>query len=187
MADAFPSAPMLIVDQSDLAQAVLQELDLGIFVCSAAVDRILLSNPVADRMLAHLDDGEVVPKALRDVVAEVLARRAPPGAFPSAVPLRSGGGSCLFVRAKAISAGILVVISGDLLRARDVATRFRLSQREAEMVQLVCQGLTNDQIAERMNLTVMAVKHYLQGIYAALDVRTRSKLIAFVGSVANST
>jgi DNA-binding NarL/FixJ family response regulator len=174
---------MLVLDESDLAQAVLLELDQGVLVCTAAMDRILLSNPAADRMLAHLDDGQPMPEALREVVAEVLTRRAAPGAFPSAVPLRSRAGSCLFVRAKTIPAGTLIVIAGDLLRERDVAARFRLSKREAEIVELVCEGLSNDEIAERLNLTVLAVKHYLHGIFTALDVRTRSKLIAMVGGI----
>ena len=63
-----------------------------------------------------------------------------------------------------------------------MASRFRLSRREGEIVELVCQGLTNEEIAERLNLTVIAVKHYLSGIFAALDVRTRSKLIAVVAA-----
>ena len=178
---------MLVVDESNLALSVLRELDVGVLVCTAAVDRILLSNPAAERMLAHLDGSEPLPSALRESVAEVLARRAPPGGFPPAVPMRSRA-CCLFVRAKMLpdSEAVLVVISGDMLRERDVAARFRLSRREAEIVELVCQGMSNDQIAERLNLTVLAVKHYLQGIFTALDVRTRSKLIAVVGGISRA-
>ena len=180
---------MVVIDETDLALAVLRDLDIGVLVCTPAVDQILLSNPAAERMLAHLDDGALVPQAFQMTVAEVMARRTPPGAFAPAVPLRSRNGSCLFVRAKPLPErdAILVLLSGDILRERDLAARFRLSRREAEMVELVCQGLSNDQIAARMNLTVIAVKHYLQGIFAALDVRTRSKLIAVVGGPANAT
>src|SRR5689334_21119897 len=114
----------------DLEKAVLEHLDVGILVCTPALDRILLSNPAAERMLAHLDDGNPLSEALCEAVQEVLSRRAAPGAFPSAVPVRSSGGSCLFVRAKALAdeLGILIVISGDLLRERDVAARFQLSR-----------------------------------------------------------
>jgi len=176
---------MLAVDESALARSVLRELDVGVLVSTTEVDRILLSNPAADRMLAHLDDGEEVPQVLRETVAEVLGRRAAPGGFPPAVPMRGKSGACLFVRAKKLPdcAAALVVISGDVLRERDMAARFQLSRREAEIVELVCQGLSNDEIAERLNLTVLAVKHYLHGIFAALDVRTRSKLIAVVEGI----
>jgi DNA-binding NarL/FixJ family response regulator len=178
---------MLVVEESDLALAVLGELDIGVLVCTAAIDRVLLSNAAAERMLAHLDGDEPLPAALRESVAEVLARHSPPGTFPAAVPLRSRAG-CLFVRAKRLPDRdvALVVISGDVLRERDVAARFRLSKREAEIVELVCQGLSNDEIAERLNLTVLAVKHYLHGIFTALDVRTRSKLIAVVGGISRA-
>src|SRR5215471_12534052 len=107
--------PMLAVDESALARSVLRELDVGVLVSTTEVDRILLSNPAADRMLAHLDDGEEVPQVLRETVAEVLARRAAPGGFPPAVPMRGKSGACLFVRAKKLPdcAAALVVISGD--------------------------------------------------------------------------
>jgi DNA-binding NarL/FixJ family response regulator len=175
---------MLVIDECDLARSVLAELDIGVLVCTDGIDEILLANPAAQRMLAHLDDGATVPQTLREGVAEVLTRKAAPGSFPTAVPMRSRKGSCLFVRAKMLPGCdlVLVIISGDVLRERDVASRFRLSRREAEIVELVVEGLTNEQIAERLNLTGIAVKHYLSGIFAALDVRTRSKLIAVVAA-----
>jgi DNA-binding NarL/FixJ family response regulator len=180
-----------IVEQlaGDLAAAVLQELDIGILVCTPAIDRILLSNPAAERMLSHLDDGEVLPGVLRQSVTEALSRRAAPAGFSAAVPLRRRSGSCMYVRAKLLEGrhAALVIISGDALRERELhdslAMRFQLSRRESQIVELVRAGMSNDEIGEQLNLSVATVKHYLYGIFTALDVHSRAKLIAVVEQI----
>jgi ATP/maltotriose-dependent transcriptional regulator MalT len=54
-----------------------------------------------------------------------------------------------------------------------------LSEREAEVLQLVAVGLTNAQIAERLFLSKRTVDAHLQRIYAKLDVTTRAAAIRF--------
>jgi LuxR family maltose regulon positive regulatory protein len=53
-----------------------------------------------------------------------------------------------------------------------------LSERELEILQLVAEGLTNPQIAERLILSVGTVKAHLHNIYGKLEVSGRTQAIA---------
>jgi len=48
-----------------------------------------------------------------------------------------------------------------------------LSEREAEILQLVVQGLTNREIGERLHLSEKTIKHYITNILEKLHVRSR--------------
>ena len=52
----------------------------------------------------------------------------------------------------------------------------RLTDTEARIAQLVCQGASNRQIAERQRLSVKTVEAALTRIYRKLDVRSRTQL-----------
>jgi len=53
-----------------------------------------------------------------------------------------------------------------------------ITGREQEMVASVCQGLTNQEIADRFGLSPYTVRAHLYRIYKKLGVRSRSKLMA---------
>jgi two-component system, NarL family, response regulator LiaR len=64
-----------------------------------------------------------------------------------------------------------------------------LSPRECEVLRLATQGLTNAEIAARMEVTVHAVKFHLASIYRKLGVANRTEaavvfLRSSVGEVA---
>jgi DNA-binding NarL/FixJ family response regulator len=50
-----------------------------------------------------------------------------------------------------------------------------LSRRELEIVSLAAEGLTNTQIAGRLDVTVHAVKFHLASIYRKLHVANRTE------------
>lgn len=50
-----------------------------------------------------------------------------------------------------------------------------LTEREAEVLELVAQGLTNVQIAQRMNVSENTTKFHLQNIYQKLNVNNRTE------------
>lgn len=54
-----------------------------------------------------------------------------------------------------------------------------LSMREAEMVTLICQGLSNAQIAERSYLSPNSVKSYIRSAYRKMGVSTRAQAVAW--------
>ncbi|MBT0772636.1 response regulator transcription factor [Kineosporia sp. J2-2] len=55
---------------------------------------------------------------------------------------------------------------------------FGLSERQAEILELIAEGLSNGEIAERCFLSEKTVKNHINRIFATLGVRTRSEAIA---------
>jgi DNA-binding NarL/FixJ family response regulator len=51
----------------------------------------------------------------------------------------------------------------------------RLSRREHEVVGLAARGLTNTEIANRLEVTVHAVKFHLASVYRKLEVGNRTE------------
>jgi RNA polymerase sigma factor (sigma-70 family) len=49
-----------------------------------------------------------------------------------------------------------------------------LTEREREVLDLLAQGLTNKEIAEKLIITTNTVKRHLKAIFEKLDVHTRS-------------
>ena len=56
----------------------------------------------------------------------------------------------------------------------------RLTEREREVLDLLAQGLTNKEIAEKLVITTNTVKRHLKAIFEKLDVHTRSAATAKV-------
>jgi PAS domain S-box-containing protein len=52
-----------------------------------------------------------------------------------------------------------------------------LNSRESEVLRLLVQGLTNKEIAARLNVSESVVKNTLQQLFAKTEVRTRSQLV----------
>jgi LuxR family transcriptional regulator, maltose regulon positive regulatory protein len=53
-----------------------------------------------------------------------------------------------------------------------------LSQRELEVLRLIAQGLSNQEISQRLFLALNTVKGHNQKIYSKLQVQSRTEAIA---------
>jgi len=53
-----------------------------------------------------------------------------------------------------------------------------LSERELEVLQLIAQGLTNQEVASRLYLSLNTVKAHSRNIYGKLDVHSRVQAVA---------
>ena len=62
-----------------------------------------------------------------------------------------------------------------------------LTDRELEIVRLVCHGSTNAQIAQRLTIAVSTVKTHLMHVFEKLGVRTRAALVSRYLSVNAAT
>jgi DNA-binding NarL/FixJ family response regulator len=56
--------------------------------------------------------------------------------------------------------------------------RFGLTQREQDVLVMVCEGLSNAAIAQRLALAEKTVKNHLQHVYAKLQVGSRTEAVA---------
>jgi DNA-binding NarL/FixJ family response regulator len=55
-----------------------------------------------------------------------------------------------------------------------------LAQREWQVLWLVSEGLSNDDIAQRLNLTKSTVEKHISSIYGKLGLHSRGKLLALI-------
>lgn len=62
---------------------------------------------------------------------------------------------------------------------RDVLTQKGLSNREAEVAELVTKGLSNKEVANQLFVTEKTVKFHLTNIYKKMNVKSRSQLIVW--------
>lgn len=52
-----------------------------------------------------------------------------------------------------------------------------MSRREAEVAMLICQGLSNKQIAEQLFISEKTIKTHVSNILSKLDIKDRMQLI----------
>lgn len=62
---------------------------------------------------------------------------------------------------------------------REVLIKEGLSNREAEVAELVTQGLSNKEVAARLFVTEKTVKFHLTNIYKKMNVKSRAQLIVW--------
>jgi DNA-binding CsgD family transcriptional regulator/tetratricopeptide (TPR) repeat protein len=63
-------------------------------------------------------------------------------------------------------------------RASTQANPHSLTQRELEILHLLCAGLRNSQIADKLHRSVRTVDHHVAAVFAKLGVATRAEAIA---------
>jgi DNA-binding CsgD family transcriptional regulator len=75
--------------------------------------------------------------------------------------------------------------TGERARRRQPSTRDELTPQELNVARLVCEGLTNREIAERLFLSPKTIESHLVRIFRKTDVRSRTELtVALAGSEA---
>lgn len=68
----------------------------------------------------------------------------------------------------------------------DFYTRFSITRREREIIQLITQGKTNQEIADQLFITLQTVKDHIHNIYLKLEVRNRVELVTLLGKIGSS-
>lgn len=61
----------------------------------------------------------------------------------------------------------------------DFARRLNLTFREVEIIRLICQGLSSEQMAEQLNLSIETIKTHRKNIYFKLNINKVADLIQF--------
>ena len=77
-------------------------------------------------------------------------------------------------RAHVVAAFLQAKVGG----RRAVATDVALSRRETQVADAVATGLSNKQVAERLDISVRTVENHLRSIFAKCGVTTRTQLAA---------
>ncbi len=173
-------------DTDALCRRIVEQLETAILVYDWESRRVVHANGPAVELLRAFGDGPALGPVLRNAVAR-SSKDAEPHRFPRAMPIASERGQLFYLRAKYLSPGVsqaLVTVAPHVAReSRDKERHERLrrlhglSPRQVEVVRYVCEGLTNEQIASRLELSVGTVKQALNRVYPALGVRSRAQLI----------
>jgi len=66
----------------------------------------------------------------------------------------------------------------------EIFNKYNISPREQDVARLIVQGYRNQQIADKLSVTVSTVKKHITKIYQKLDIKSRYELIAFFKNLA---
>lgn len=154
---------------------------------------VIASTPLAQQWLSELNLGQPVigelPPAIYAVAARLWAlERGVPCDDPDLMPrvrLRTAAGRWLLVHASRMTGpGTQGQTAIFLEEARPaeiaplILSAHQLTSREGEITQLVLQGLSTAEIADRLCITINTVQGYLKSIFDKVGVRSRRELVA---------
>ncbi len=139
--------------------------------------RRLRATPGAPPVLAltTFDDDDVLWSALDAGAAGFVLKDSPAEALVEAVRSVAGGGAWLDPRV--LPRVLARARSGPRTTPTSARALARLTPRESEVLQLVCRGATNAEIADRLHLGERTVKSHVSAILAKLDARDRAAAI----------
>ncbi|NLU70512.1 response regulator transcription factor [Streptomyces sp. HNM0574] len=147
---------------------VLMDLQFGGGMGGAQATAAITARPGAPRVLVVTtfdSDADTVP-AIEAGATGYLLKDAPPEELAAAVRTAAAGRTTL---APAVADRLM-----NRLRTPGTA----LTRRETEVLTLVADGLSNQQIGARLHLTEGTVKSHLTRIYTKLDVDSRTAAVA---------
>ncbi|WEH43029.1 response regulator transcription factor [Streptomyces sp. NBC_01218] len=131
-----------------------------------------LPDPPKILVVTTFENDEYVYEALRAGADGFLLKRARPMEIVNAVRLVAEGESLLFpaaVRRLASEYGTN--------KARDLVVRAALTDREKEVLRLMCRGLSNAEIAARLVVGTETVKTHVSALLTKLGARDRTQAV----------
>jgi two-component system, NarL family, nitrate/nitrite response regulator NarL len=129
--------------------------------------------------LAH----EAAPPAEAEAPVVVLTSQVMNGEEPAGVLPREISAAQLDPALRAVAAGLLVRVPGGLppdgfRAASDEVPPSPLTPREAEILTLVGQGMSNKAVARQLGISVHTVKFHLEALFDKLDATSRAEAVA---------
>lgn len=153
---------------SEPVDVVLMDLQFGAGMHGSAATAAITARPGGPRVLVltTYDTDADILAAVEAGASGYLLKDAPPEELAAAVRTAAAGQSAL---APAVALRLM-----DRMRAPAEA----LTKRELEVLQLVADGLSNQQISKQLFLSQATVKSHLVHIYAKLGVDSRTSAVA---------
>ncbi|MCJ1679994.1 response regulator transcription factor [Streptomyces sp. APSN-46.1] len=153
---------------SEPVDVVLMDLQFGPGMHGSAATRLITDLPRAPRVLVltTYDTDADILAAVEAGASGYLLKDAPPEELAAAVRTAAAGQSAL---APAVALRLM-----DRMRTPAAA----LTKRELEVLQLVADGLSNQQISKKLFLSQATVKSHLVHVYAKLGVDSRTAAVA---------
>ncbi|GEL20728.1 response regulator [Pseudonocardia asaccharolytica] len=168
VAEAATAEQAVALAETEAVDVVLMDLQFGSGMHGSAATAAIAARPGAPRVLVlttYGTDAEILA-AIEAGATGYLLKDAPPEELAAAVRNAAAGRSAL---APAVAHRLM-----DRMRAPATA----LSLRETEVLRLVADGLSNQQISKRLFLSQATVKSHLVHIYGKLGVDSRTAAVA---------
>lgn len=145
-----------------------------------AVVDVLLCDPVGRTV--QLEDYLSTVTALTEAPVLVFTFGTSPSSVRRALAAGASGFVSKSVGADALSAAVSAVHRGETVApesVRHASVPGDLSTREAEVLELICRGLSNLEIADHLYVSVNSVKTYVRQIYQKIGVARRAQAVAW--------
>jgi len=142
-----------------------------------ATEQIAANPALADThivIVTTFELDEYVGQAIRAGASGFLVKDTEPVELIRAVRVVAGGDALL---SPGVTKRLLERIAGDLKDAPDTAQLSVLTDREREVLALVGQGLTNDEIGRELFLSPLTAKTHVSRIMSKLLARDRVQLV----------
>jgi DNA-binding CsgD family transcriptional regulator len=156
---AGPRVALMVADpwRARQLEAVLDRADPG------AADVLVLDLPNGAALPANLPATPVL--VLTDDVA-LTGDHSIAGVLPRAAPARQ------------VSAAVHAIAEGLTVRLPARPTEAVLTPREAEVLTLIGEGMTNKLIARHLGISTHTVKYHLEAVFAKLRVNSRAEALS---------
>jgi LuxR family maltose regulon positive regulatory protein len=147
-------------------QALAHEAQGNIPSALAPLERVLALAELEGYVRVFVDEGQPMARLLYEILsrAEALSRGIAPdyvrqllAAFPDIEPDQIGPPKTQVPKSELVEP---------------------LSEREIEVLQLIAEGLTNQEVATRLYLSLYTVKVHARNIYGKLGVKNRTQAVA---------
>ncbi len=168
VAEAATAERAVEVAAGEPVDVVLMDLQFGRGMHGSEATALITARPGAPRVLVltTYDTDADILAAVEAGASGYLLKDAPPEELAAAVRTAAAGQSAL---APAVALRLM-----DRMRTPAEA----LTKRELEVLQLVADGLSNQQISKQLFLSQATVKSHLVHVYAKLGVDSRTSAVA---------
>lgn len=123
-------------------------------------------------MVTVYRDHEQIFAALKAGACGYLLKRSTPSELREAIHDVKTGGAPM---SPEIARRVVEAFHQPIKTGPSAMDEVKLSKRETEILELLCEGLANKEIADRLNISVETVRVHLKHVYEKLHVRSRTE------------
>jgi DNA-binding NarL/FixJ family response regulator len=156
---------------------VLMDIRMPVLDGLEAMREIVASTHTQVVILTTFDLDEYVYAALRGGASGFLLKDTPPAELLQAVRIVAAGEALLSPRVTRRLIDQFASESGDPAVRGTVTLPGGVTAREREVLDLVAEGLTNHEIAERLHIGIGTAKTHVARLLAKLEARDRVQLV----------
>jgi len=172
---AFSSAEAMLAQlNADSVPPEILLLDLGLPGMSGLdviAEVLRLAPDCRIIVLTVFEDEEKISRALTSGACGYLLKTAGPDEITDAIRQAADGGTPMSPR---VARSLIDILA----RLTQPATHVDLSPREREMLKCLVDGLTNKEIAVRLDISTHTVDSYARTLFSKLKVRSRAAAVA---------